>query len=67
MNCLVITARFLDLIGEFEKLMEIATQKDMFMFDGKLYKQTDGVTKGFPLGPVLSNLFLCHQEKLWLE
>ena len=49
---------------EFKKLMEIATQKNMF--NGKFYKQTDGVAMG-SLGPILSNIFLCHQGKLWLE
>ena len=37
------------------------------MFDGKYYKQTDGVSMGSPLGPIPPNVFLCHHEKLWLE
>ena len=38
------------------KLMFIATQ-GIFMFDGKLYKQIDGVTMGNPLGPTLAKFF----------
>ena len=52
---------------EFKKLMEIATQENVFMFNGKFYKQINGVAMGSPLGPILSNIFLCHHEKLWLE
>ena len=40
----------------FRKLMFIATQ-GIFMFDGKLYKQIDGITMGNPLGPTLTNFF----------
>ena len=50
----------------FRKLMFIATQK-IFMFDGKLYKQIDGVTMGNPLGPTLANFFLGHLEKILFE
>ena len=46
----------------FEKLLTIATQ-GMFMYNGILYKQTDGVAMGSPLGPSLANFFLGHLEK----
>ena len=50
----------------FKKLMFIATQ-GIFMFNGKLYKQIDGVTMGNPLGPTLANFFLRHLEKTPFE
>ena len=50
----------------FRKLMFIATQ-GIFMFDGKLYKQIDGVTMRNPLGPILANFFLGHLEKALFE
>ena len=31
-----------------------------------MYRQTDGVAMGSPLGPILANSFLCHFEKQWL-
>ena len=39
----------------------------MFMFDGKFYKSTDRVAMDSSLGPILSNIFIYHHEKLWLE
>ena len=33
-----------------------------FGFDGLLYRQTDGVAMGLPLGPVLANIFLGYCE-----
>ena len=33
--------------NDCEKLLRIALQKNFFNFDGKIYKQTDGVAYGF--------------------
>ena len=38
-----------------------------FNFDGKIYKQTDGVAVGSLLGPSLANAFLCFHEQIWLN
>ena len=35
-----------------------------FLFDGKHYKQIDGVAMGSPLGPVLASIFMCHIEEI---
>ena len=52
---------------EFRRLLVIATQDSMFIFDGKYYKQVDGVAMGSPLGPILANIFLSHWEEKWLN
>ena len=38
-----------------------------FLFNGKFYDQIDRAAMGSPLAPVLANLFMGHNEKLWLE
>ena len=47
-------------------LLEFATKKSHFLFDGQYYDQIDGVAMGSPLGPVLANIFMCHFEEKWV-
>ena len=47
-------------------LLEFATKKSHFIFDGHYYDQIDGVAMGSPLGPILANIFMCHFEEKWL-
>ena len=47
-------------------LLEFATKKSHFIFDGQYYDQIDGVAMWSPLGPVLANIFMCHFEESWL-
>ena len=49
----------------FIKLLTIATQ-GIFMYKDKIYKQTDGVAMGSPLGPSLANFFLGFLEKRYI-
>ena len=49
-----------------QKLLEFATMKSHFLFDGQYYDQIDGVAMGSPLGPVLANIFMCHFEEKWV-
>ena len=49
----------------FIKLLKFATG-GLFLFKDGLYKQSDGVTMGSPLGPTLANFFLAHLENQWL-
>ena len=52
---------------DFEKLLKAALQNNFFNFEGKIYKQIDGVAMGSPLGPTLANGFLCFHEQIWLN
>ena len=47
-------------------LLSVATRGQLFQFDGALYKQTDGIAMGSPLGPLLANV-LCHPSKIPLS
>ena len=47
-------------------LLEFATKKSHFIFNGQYYDQIDGVAMGSPLGPVLANIFMCHFEEEWV-
>ena len=48
-----------------KKLLRMALQNNFFNFDGKIYKQTDGVAMGSPLGPSLPNAFFRFHEQIW--
>ena len=47
----------------FIKLIKKVTTGVEFSFDDIMYRQTDGVTMGSPLGPVLANIFVGFQEQ----
>ena len=47
---------------DFEKLLRAALHNDFFNFEGKTYKQIDGVAMRSPLGPTLANAFLYFHE-----
>lgn len=48
---------------ELKELLEICTKEMHFTFDGKIYRQSDGVCMGSPLGPVLANVFMVDLEE----
>ena len=48
---------------ELKELLELCTKEMHFTFDEKVYRQTDGVCMGSPLGPVLANVFMVHLEE----
>ena len=52
---------------EIKELLTLATKEPYFIFNGKIYKQVDGVTMGSLLGPTLANAFLLYFEKNWLR
>ena len=51
----------------FRKLLELAVMNTNFIFNGKLYKQVDGMAMGSPLGPTFANIFMCHLEEQFLS
>ena len=44
-------------------LLEGTTKDQLFLFNGQLYEQTEGVAMGSPLGPLLANVFMCSIEE----
>ena len=48
---------------EMKTLLELCTKDMHFAFDGKIYRQVDGVAMGSPLGPVIANIFMVELEK----
>ena len=53
--------------NNFKTLLELAVKDVLFLFNGNLNSQVDGIGIGNPLGPTLANAFLCHLEKNWLK
>ena len=47
----------------FKEPMRLATSGVEFSFNDKIYRQTDGVAMGLPLGPALANIFVGSYEK----
>ena len=43
---------------EFKELLPLATRESYFIFNGKLYKDVEGVAMASPLDRTLSNAFL---------
>jgi hypothetical protein len=41
--------------------------KTIFSLNGQLYRQTDGVSMGLPLGPTLANIIMTEFEELIIK
>ena len=54
-------------LSKIKELLSLDAKESHFIFNGKLYKQVDGVAMGSSLGPTLANAFLVHLEKYWLQ
>ena len=48
---------------QFKKMLDICLLDTYFVFDGKLYRQCDGLAMGQPVAPTIANIFLCFNEK----
>jgi len=52
---------------QFRKLLELALTDSYFRFDGKIYKQVEGLAMGSSLSPLVANIFLCNFEKKFFD
>ena len=48
--------------NNLRKLILYSSKENHFIFDNKYFDQTDGVSMGSPLGPILANIFMCNFE-----
>ena len=51
---------------QFKKLLELALNDTYFKFNGKIYKQLNGLAMGSALSPVIANIFLNSFEAKYL-
>ena len=52
---------------QLHKLLNFAVKDSPFLFNNKLYIQTDGIAMGSALGPSFANCFLSFHEQNWLD
>ncbi|CAH8568118.1 unnamed protein product [Dicrocoelium dendriticum] len=50
-----------------KQLLLMCTRNVQFLFDGKIYRQKDGVAMGSPLGPLLADVFMSKLENNYLN
>ena len=48
---------------EQTELVEIGAKNQLFLFDGQLYKQVDGVAMGSSMGPIMATAVMCLIEE----
>ena len=49
---------------ELKELLSFYSKESYFLFNGKLYKQVNGIAMGSSLGPTLDNAFLVHLKRI---
>ena len=50
----------------FKTLLELSVLSSFFAFDGKFYKQIEGLGMGLPVAPTFANIFMCFHESSWI-
>ena len=53
--------------NQITEMLSLTTKESIILFDMAFYTQVDDVAMGSPLGPSLTNAFLCHHETKWLN
>ena len=51
----------------FVGLMELGTQSVSVCLNDSMYRQVDGISMSYPLGPILANIFIGFYEKLLFD
>ena len=52
---------------EVLEMLSLTTKQNTILSDEHYYSEIDGVAMGFPLGPTLAFIFLCHHKTKWLK
>ena len=47
----------------FRTFLELAVTNSFFLFNGRLYKQVEGLGMGLPAAPTFANIFMSYHEK----
>jgi hypothetical protein len=48
--------------SEMKKLLDISTKDSHFLFNGKVFAQTNGIAMGSSLGPLFADIYMNHLE-----
>ena len=51
--------------NNFRDLLFLATKESLFRFNNKFYIQVDSGAMGSPVGQILADIFLSHDEENW--
>ena len=58
------SATFLGLTRNlFRTFLELAVTNSFFLFNGRLYRQVEGLGMGLPAAPTFGNIFMSYHEK----
>ena len=52
---------------KISEMLSLTTKESIILFDVTFYAQIESVAMGSPLGPLLANVFLCHNEMKCLK